>query len=105
MPVGMASISVASSLNILICKRESKSGKIFNIPGMCYAGNKILYVIKAKTNLLTKIMIIESFDVCEFTICTTAELSEWKITQEFVNTEPHNSTARTIGNNSFKVML
>ena len=103
--MGVASISVASSLNFLICKRESKSGKIFNIPGMCSAENKILHVIKAKTNLLTKIMIRESYDVCEFTTCTTAELSEWKITQEFLNTEPHNSTARTIGNNSFKVIL
>ena len=81
--MGVASISVAGSLNFLICKRESKFGKFFNIPGMCSAENKILYVIKAKTNLLTKIMIIESFDVCEFTICTTAELSEWKITQDF----------------------
>ena len=105
MLVGVASISVASSLNFLICKRESKSGKIFNIPGMCSAENKILYVIKKKTNLLTQIMIIESFDVYEFTICTKAELSEWKITQEFFKTEPHNSTIRTIGNNSFKVIL
>lgn len=52
----------ANSLNFATCKRESKSGKIFCLPGICSARNKILYSRKARTSLLTYDIIIESLE-------------------------------------------
>lgn len=40
----------------LTCSGECKSGRALTKPGMCCEENNILYLISAKTNLLTKIM-------------------------------------------------
>lgn len=75
MAVGSSSLSNDTSRNFLTCNRESKSGRVLNKPGMCSAENNLLYFISVNTNILIKIMIFESFDVCAFTVLTTAALS------------------------------
>lgn len=54
------SICGANSLNISTCKRESKTGKIFCLPGICSARSKILYSRQARTSLLIDDITTES---------------------------------------------
>lgn len=56
------SICGANSLNFSTCKRESKSGKIFCLPGICSARHKILYSRQARTSLLTNDITTESLE-------------------------------------------
>ena len=74
------------------------------LPGTWQDRNKILYFKHASTNFLTSFMIARFLDVDLFMISTTPELSVIKMIQWLARNFPNNSTARTKGYSSNKVM-
>lgn len=76
------SICGANSLNFSTCKRESKSGKIFCLPGICSARNKIVYSRQSRTSLHTDDITTESKENILLIMWTSARLSEKNIVEQ-----------------------
>lgn len=73
--VGHGFAVCASCRNLPHCERERQSAIEFNLDGMCFAFNKILYLRHVRNSFLTISTTLGDFDVVVFITCTTAMLS------------------------------
>ena len=86
----------ACCLNSSTCRRKRKSAATFDLPGISSATKFILYL----SDTIISFMRWESFELFLFMTCTTAILSEWRVTEQFPKEDPQISRARTTGRNS-----